>query len=303
MRSIFVRADDRRGHFFLKRMKITLLFLGTALLITLGIFAATPTSHAQGPIITTTPVPLRSAPAITTTLYFPLIGNFLLDPCTAIPNQTYGSVAIVGSPTSRPAAQNADMNLDLRGYTPIVQSKTLIDYEGSSDPNAPQFANLFSPARLPSFVNTYQVGKWDWDCNCKIGWDDAWPVELLGLGTTQAEIVSAPASGYDIGLRPTGFEVMVLYATNQQITLTYGRYDSVVNPQGNGYAIHVENICVDPNLLALYNTLNSQGRVYLPALFANQPFGRARGGEIKVALQDSGTFMDPRSHFDWWHGY
>lgn len=284
-------------------MKITLSFFGAALLSALAIFATIPTTHAQGPIAPPTLAPIRSAPAITTTLYFPFITNFLPDPCAAIPNQTYGSVAIVGAPTDRPAAQHADLNLDLRGYTVTVQSKMLIDYGGTSDPNAPQFASLFSPARLPSFVNTYQVGKWDWGCNCKIGWDDAWLVELLGMGTARAEIISTPASGYDIGFRPTGYEVMVLYATNQQITLTYGRYDSVVNPQGSGYAIHVENICVEPSLLTLYNTLNSQGRTRLPALFANQPFGRARGAEIQAALQDSGTFMDPRSRRDWWQGY
>lgn len=284
-------------------MKITLSFFSTALLITLGIFATPPTSHAMGPTLTSPPAPIRSPAVITTTLYLPLIGNFLLDPCTAIPAQIYGSVAIEGSPTSRPAALHADMNLDLRGFTPTVQSKTLINYAGTSDPSAPQFANLFAPARLPSFVNTYQVGKWDWGCNCRIDWDSEWPVQLLGMGTTQSEIISAPASGYDIGFRPMGYEVMVLYATNQQITFTYGRYDSVVNPQGSGYAIHVENICVDPNLLSLYISLNSLGRMRLPALFANQPFGRARGGEIRVALQDSGMFMDPRSRLDWWHGY
>jgi len=227
----------------------------------------------------------------------------LPDPCAAIPNQTYGSVAIIGSLATRPADLNADMNLALRGYTPTVQSKTLVDYGGVSDPNAPQFANLFSPARLPVFANTYQVGKWDWGCNCKIGWDDQWDVELLGTGTSRAEIISAPASGYDIGLRPTGYEVMVLYATQQRITFTYGRYDSIVNPQSNGYAIHVENVCVEPSLLALYNTLNSLNRTRLPALNANQPFGRARGGEIQIAIRDSGMFMDPRSRNDWWHGY
>lgn len=285
-------------------MKILLLFL-FALTLTAFIAMTLPT-HAQAPTQTPTPArsfPARSASNITTTLYFPLIANALPDPCTAIPNQSYGSVAVIGSPTSPPAALHADMNLSLRGYTPTVAANTLIDYGGASDPSAPQFANLFSPPRLPTFLTTYQVGKWNWTCNCQDGWDNEWDVELLGTGTRQAEIISAPASGYDIGLRPTGYEVMVLYATNQQITFTYGRYDSIVNPQGNGYAIHVENICVEPSLLALYNTLNAQGRARLPALNANQPLGRARGNEIQIAMRDSGMFMDPRSRNDWWHGY
>ena len=298
--ALTIRADDL---FFFPMKVLTTLLIVLALTL-IVFFAMKLPTHAQAPTQTPTstrPFPTRSAPAITTTIYFPLITNFLPDPCAAIPNQTYGSVAIVGSATDRPAAQHADMNLALRGYTITVQSKRLVNYGGASDLNAPQFANLFSPARLPAFVNTYQVGKWDWGCNCNIGWDDQWDVELLGTGTSPAEIISAPASGYDIGLRPTGgYEVMVLYATNQQITFTYGRYDSIVNPQGNGYAIHVENICVEPSLLALYNSLNTQGRSRLPALFANQPFGRARGSEIQIAIRDSGMFMDPRSRNDWW---
>lgn len=113
------------------------------------------------------------------------------------------------------------------------------------------------------------------------------------------EIIRAPASGYDIGTRPTGYEVMVLYATTQRITLKYTREDNVVS----GYTIHVENICVEPSLLSLYNTLNASGRSQLPALNATQPFGRSQGNQILVSIRDNGTFLDPRSHYDWWDGY
>ena len=47
---------------------------------------------------------------------------------------------------------------------------------------------------------------------------------------------------------------------------------------------------------------SDQGRARLPALEAGQAFGRARGGEIGVAIRDAGTFMDPRSDKDWWQG-
>ncbi len=298
---------DARGRtiLFLERMKFTILLFIAAALTALRFATLTLPTHAQGPTSTPTrPPSIRSSAAITNTIYLPLIYDGInLDPCAAIPNQSYGSVGIIGSPTDRPADHQADFNLALRGYTPTVAAKNLITHTGPSDLSAPQFANLFTPARLPSFTNTYQVGKWDWGCNCRIGWDDQWEVELLGMATNRSEIISAPASGYDIGLHPTGYEVMVLYATTQRITFTYGRYDSIVDPSGNGYAIHVEDICVEPTLLALYNTLNSQGRSRLPALWANQPFGRARGAEIKVAIRDSGMFMDPRWRLDWWQGY
>ncbi|MCL7454490.1 MAG: hypothetical protein M8467_15740, partial [Anaerolineae bacterium] len=66
------------------------------------------------------------------------------------------------------------------------------------------------------------------------------------------------------------------------------------------YTVHVENVCVEPSLLALYRQWDAAGRVRLPALRGGQPFGRARGTEIGVAIRDSGTFMDPRSRKDWW---
>ena len=117
------------------------------------------------------------------------------------------------------------------------------------------------------------------------------------MGVTPGETIHVPSSGYAIG---RGYEVLVLYATEERITLKYTPHDNVVN----GYTIHVENVCVEPSLLALYQQWNAdQGRAELPALEAGQAFGRARGWEIGVAIRDAGTFMDPRSDKDWWQGW
>ncbi len=40
----------------------------------------------------------------------------------------------------------------------------------------------------------------------------------------------------------------------------------------------------------------------LPALHNLQPFARAAGGQILVAVRDTGSFMDPRARKDWWRG-
>ncbi len=66
--------------------------------------------------------------------------------------------------------------------------------------------------------------------------------------------------------------------------------------------MHLENVCVEPGLLALYARWNNQGRKQLPALRAGQTIGTARGPEIGVAIRDTGSFMDPRSRKDWWQG-
>ena len=70
------------------------------------------------------------------------------------------------------------------------------------------------------------------------------------------------------------------------------------------------DICTDPTLLVLYNSLDG-GKRYefhyrgwvgynLPTLLAGKPFGTARNTEIVVAIVDTGNFMDPRSCNEWW---
>jgi hypothetical protein len=87
-----------------------------------------------------------------------------------------------------------------------------------------------------------------------------------------------------------------LYATQSRITLKYTRDDNVVA----GYTVHIEKVCVEPTLQALYEKMNEAGRLDLAALRPGQPLGRATGAEIDVAIRDDGKFLDPRSAKDWW---
>jgi hypothetical protein len=68
--------------------------------------------------------------------------------------------------------------------------------------------------------------------------------------------------------------------------------------------VYLENVCVDPNLLALYRAQNNadgwRSSTMLPALRNGQPLGRALGNEIGVAIRDRASFMDPRTRGDWW---
>jgi hypothetical protein len=89
-----------------------------------------------------------------------------------------------------------------------------------------------------------------------------------------------------------------LYASPERITLKYTRDDNVVD----GYTLHLEKVCVEPTLLALYQKLTDDGRIALPALRPGQPLGRATGAEVDVAVRDKGTFMETRSRKDWWGG-
>jgi hypothetical protein len=237
---------------------------------------------------------MRPAAVFTRQLYLPLID--VADTCPTIPGESYGTLDVDGPATDRPAEAHADLNLALRGYElNTTADKGLVDYNGAGDAGAPQLPGLFADNRTGVFTNVYQVYDWNWSCNCRGSLLANWDVTLAGLEVSAGETIHAPDSGGSLG---DGYEVLVLYASMERITLKYTQQDNVVY----GYTIHVENVCVEPNLLALYESWNAAGRGRLPALRPGQAFGTATGNEIGVAVRDTGEFMDPRSRKDWWRG-
>jgi hypothetical protein len=240
--------------------------------------------------------PIQSTSAITSYIYLPMVGRNVSCP---VLGGSYGTVAVLSSPTNPPAEIHPDLNLAMRGYTPTESTLGLIDLDGPpSGLSAPQLYALFTDQRVPIFRRLYQVYDWDWGNYVRGQPLTTWDVTLAGVGVAQGEAICAPSSGYDIGHQPTGYEVMVLYASPNRITLKFTREDNVIS----GYTIHIENISVDPSLLALYQSMNNAGRSYLPALFAGQHIGRAITTELQIAIRDTGEFMDPRSRKDWWQG-
>jgi len=204
------------------------------------------------------------------------------------------------SPDGRPAALHGDLNLALRGYTATSATLGLIDYGGATDSNAPQLAGIFSDRRLPGFASAHRVYDWDWVCSadgCRGAPISYPPVTLLGLQTRLGEFLSIPSRAPEI--YGGGYKALVLYAEPTRITLVYTRNDHVKA----GYTVHLEGVSVDSDLLALYRQADAAGRSSLPALRNDQPLGMARGYEIRVAIRDNGTFLDPRSRKDWWQGY
>jgi hypothetical protein len=230
--------------------------------------------------------------ALTPRAYLPLVAHSITA-CT-LTGETYGTLAPI-DPAVGDVSQHPDVNLAIRGYAPTTAYPGLVDYAGNIDPHAPQLYTLFSDQRTPIFNAAYRVYQWDWNCNCRDGPITKWDVTLLGMQTTPGEIIHLPAAGYDIG---GGYGALVLYAEPTRLTLKYTREDNVIA----GYTLHLENICVDANLLALYRQLNAADRAELPALWPGQPIGRAPGTEVDTAVRDTGSFLDPRSRKDWWQG-
>lgn len=225
------------------------------------------------------------------------------DVCPTASNAVFNLIPIEGPPADRPDAQHADLNLSLRGYTPSPAPLELAFYPGQTDGDPPQLAGLFQPNRRATIIHAYQVNDWNWACaerahGCATGPIQDWTVTMVGLAATPGEPISPPERGPNI--YGGGYKALVLYAAERQVTLGYTRQDTVAT----GYVVHIKDICVDPNLLALYRAQNdangwrSSGR--LPALRNDQILGAALREEVKVAIRDNGSFMDPRSSKDWW---
>jgi hypothetical protein len=274
------------------------LFAWVAALFTLNVSkvdAENPNGSAGGGAAR--PAAIQSTNVMTTVIYFPFVGYAGL--ACPLPGASYGTVAVISPPANPPAENNPDINLALRGYTATTGTLGLIDIPSTADPSAPQLYRLFANNRVPVFNAVYQVYDWDGSTHSRGAPIADPPVTLAGFQVGVNEQICAPGSGYDIGRRPaSGYSMMVLYASPSRITLKYTREDNVLM----GYTIHLENITVDPDLLALYQAMNAAGRSRLSALYGGQPIGRAIGSELGVAIRDTGSFLDPRSHLDWWQG-
>jgi hypothetical protein len=213
--------------------------------------------------------------------------------CRPSAGQAYGVLSVLGGRTDRPAGDHADLNLGLRGWETVNAALDQMQVWGPFDTKAPQFAGLFAPRRFPKISAAYQVYHWNFDGNRRSGLVNRPAVTLIGLATTPGETLHLPDAGYDLG---EGFNALVLYADATRLTLKYTREDNVAY----GYTLHIEQLCVEPRLLASYAALNQAGRYQLPAVRNGQPLGGAPSAQILVGIQDAGAWMDPRSRKDWW---
>ncbi|MGB8647196.1 MAG: hypothetical protein WCF84_18305 [Anaerolineae bacterium] len=216
--------------------------------------------------------------------------------CADLPNEDYTPFTLNSPPTDRPAALHPDLNLALRGYTPTIGLAGPIDYGGPTASQSPQLDGLFFDRRGPVLRALYKVYDWNWVTDTR-GDPIADPaVTMIGAAVAPGESIHVPDAGTNIGL---GFDALVLYAAPTRITIKYTGEDNAIH----GYTLQLENICVEPRLLALYQQLNAEGRSQLPALHSGQAIGRAIGDEIDIAVRDTGAYLDPRSRKDFWRGH
>jgi len=237
-------------------------------------------------------------------VYLPLIAR--VDPPPVQPPRVYAAIPVEPPPTDRPAAAHPDLNLAIRGFTPTTGYLGLVTYgedPQGPDLDAPQIDGMFDPPRLPAFRAVYQVYDWNWGCNPPDGCLGApitrYPVTLLEMETAPNEEIRIPRRAPELLEDRPEFKALVLYAAERQLTITYTREDTAAK----GYLVHLEDIAVNPGLIALYEQLNAAGRGQLPALRNGEIIGVADRGTVKIATRDTGDFLDPRACKDWWQGY
>ncbi|NLE43445.1 MAG: hypothetical protein GX620_01885 [Chloroflexi bacterium] len=231
--------------------------------------------------------------------YLPLISQQPVHGCPT--NSTAEWDAIQPSQSNvTGAATSPDLNLNVRGWNEVDESLSLVRYpyppDEPPDRSHPLFLSAVAGSDGLAFISTNQLNDWDWlGCNCAVPRPRSpYPVTLLGLRTTPGQPIHIARR--DLPVDPVGLVAMVMYADAGQLALKYAREDRV----DTGYLVHLSNLCVDPNLLALYERLDSAGRHWLPGVSNDSIVGTAWGSEVRVSVRDSGSFLDPRSWQDWW---
>lgn len=217
--------------------------------------------------------------------------------CPAPSANSYTLIPVAGAGIEHPDHLHGDLNLSLRGYNATDARAQLVSINGPTDADPPQLNTVLRTGASSALSATYRVNRWDWGCGehgCRQSEPVPAAVSLLGFAAPQGEPVFVPSRNAQI--YGGGYIALVLYAETTRLTVVYTREDSVAN----GYTVHFENLCVDPELVAMYRAANEAGRRNLPALRRDDTVGLAGQSELLVAVRDRGTFGDPRSRKDWW---
>lgn len=211
------------------------------------------------------------------------------DPNVCAPN---GTMKILGPACGPQANIHPDINIKLRGFEKTDGTMNVIDLGSLStdvDPKHPNIDTLFDDPLKHAIVGLYNVGVWEGK-NTGIYTD--W-VHLVGFSVFPTDNIKVPTSGYDLGC---GFEVMVLFADENSITIKYTLDDNMVS----GYGIHILGIKVREDIVAKYKAADLAGRKELPVLRAGEIMGQPAEAAIWVSVRDTGAFLDPRSCQDFW---
>ncbi|MFA5135906.1 MAG: hypothetical protein WC489_00760 [Patescibacteria group bacterium] len=220
--------------------------------------------------------------------------------CPSSSGESYNSLPVYNSNLGAGLESSPDVNLYLRGFAENNEGKTLIsrngNWEGYDPIMPPQISSLYGTS-IPKIVRTYDIYEWDFDNGRSLAPERAspnYPVHMLGLQAKAGQPLVGLKAGREIG---QGNVFLVLYASKNYILFTHSSGDNL----SEGYLYYFLDICVDPNLVALYQSDSAQGRSKLPVVATGQTFGyAAENTDVKIVIRDTMSFMDTRYREDWW---
>jgi hypothetical protein len=206
--------------------------------------------------------PITNTPVITHSAHLPLVYSQPYE-CPSTSTAPWNEMSPRASLITG-ASRSPDLNMNVRGWYPVAELLGFVQYpyppDAPPDTEHPLHLSNIAGSTAASFVRTYQVNDWDWlGCNCPVSRNPSpYPVTMLGLRTIPSQPLHIASR--DRPVDPRGYTAMVLYAEPGQIALKYTWDDRV----DDGYLVHLVNLCVDPNLVALYQRLDAADAIHCP---------------------------------------
>ncbi len=196
------------------------------------------------------------------------------------------------------ADQHPDLNLDLRGFSPVSGLPSYASDTGPIDSKAPQLASLFgadhaiNEDQLPTVRSLYRVNDWNWNDSVPKSQGKGsrgnpitdTEVTMLGFESRAGEPIYLPESGYRVDGNGNQGQILYLDRSKGEVTIAYNTSGTVAG----GYTLHLRGVDFDASL--------EEGGL----LSSSTPLGTARGNEVIVAMTDRGSFMDIRLTNHWW---
>jgi predicted heme/steroid binding protein len=230
-------------------------------------------------------------------------------PVTIQPDGTTNSGGAEADPRF-PNNDHPDFNLmSKRGINLVNAPTTPVQINGDVDPKDPPQAQTMFFAEdgnpLDLIANTYSVNGWDWNSLQKTAPENKFgPVGMLGIAANEGQAILVPHSGYTIDGKNNS--KLMSYNPETGEAVLFSTRDNKFG--GNGYAMHVGNIDLNPNIKIGQHVNEStvlgwaRSGDKLSATEKANVEKKGKNSQIYVAYRDTGQVMDPRHDTLAWRG-
>src|SRR5690606_17521464 len=76
--------------------------------------------------------------------------------------RSFDLLASEGGTAEHPDSIPGDLNLGVRGWSPVAAELGIVNIDGPTDGDPPQLATIFLSGQAPPFTSAWQVYDWNW---------------------------------------------------------------------------------------------------------------------------------------------